>query len=191
MRSDRNALVELTIAVVVRSDAGDFVAVRIRRSVAGDVYVMLPGRAPKDWNPHSSYHASGQHHSKAHNRKFVVRQRQPLDASFTGRVNVVTTPLVRGSTAAKGVPYQSTDFDTVMLVHDREIDADPVVLTTYISVDLLQPGKVLPAVPGTTLDHRPGLQRPGTVACGDVLQASPFKRLTPAKERRPGLSYLR
>lgn len=63
---------------------------RVTRSDAGDIYVnwevvepqSKPGRAP--WRPHASYHASGQLHSKSHNRISIKKTRPVPNSTFTG-----------------------------------------------------------------------------------------------------------
>ena len=61
MSNDRNQ--NRMYAVAVRDGHELFLFCRIRRTVTGDVYV-LPPRPDPDWNPHVSYHASGQYHVK-------------------------------------------------------------------------------------------------------------------------------
>src|SRR2546428_12125560 len=64
----RGGMVNRMYAVAVR-DGGLFLVACIERSPSGDVYVLRPRNQPKEWNPHASYHASGQHHHKSFNHK--------------------------------------------------------------------------------------------------------------------------
>jgi hypothetical protein len=60
--------------------------------------------------PHSSYHASGQHHQKSFGHKAMVRQQQKPDANFRGTVNVVTMGIASDETRAIQMPYQKAAF---------------------------------------------------------------------------------
>ena len=97
------------IAVAVRDGDDLFVVVEIVRAEQGDVYVNFLRDDP-DWKPHSSYHASGQHHQKSYDRKACVYYKQKPDDSFRGTENVVTTGIASDEPRAINKPYQSAQF---------------------------------------------------------------------------------
>ena len=82
----------------------------ICRGTAGDVYVNYPQNQIPHSKPHTSYHASGQHHEKNANYKFGVRHQQKPNASFVGTENVVTFGIATGESRAINVPCDPAKF---------------------------------------------------------------------------------
>ncbi len=121
---------------------------QVSRSDKGDVYANWTVPEPPfkpgvpEWNPHGSYHASGQVHSKSHNRIGVKKNRQvpgpafvgaePLEAINADRALLMSLPVVAETfddtfeidvSLITGSPKQSITVDLV------EPNADPVRLT--------------------------------------------------------------
>lgn len=69
-------------AVAVRESDVLYLALWIRISPKGEVFIMLP-RGRGLWNPHASYHADGTFHQKSHDKAWSQRKLQPL-AGFKG-----------------------------------------------------------------------------------------------------------
>jgi hypothetical protein len=75
---------EYRYAVAERDGANLFLTLWVRRSVKGDVFVLVP-RGDRSWNPHTSYHRDGTVHVKSYDYKLGTPQkRQPLTDSFRG-----------------------------------------------------------------------------------------------------------
>jgi hypothetical protein len=144
-----------TCAVAVRDGADLLLLATIRRRPQGDIYVNLlhrdgymPGGVP-GWNPHTSYHASGQHHDKSFNRKLRVYYRQAPDANFQGVENIVSFGVTRRDARVINQPCVPGDFDDVF-----EIPADALSTVEYrtlIAVDLMQPREKPVITPGAKI----------------------------------------
>lgn len=95
---------------------------RISRSDKGDVYVNWtvvespPKPGVEAWNPHASYHASGQVHSKSHNRIGIKKARQRPGSAFAGTEPLEATNADRG--LSNVLPVVAEAFDDTF-----EIDA--------------------------------------------------------------------
>jgi len=75
---------EYRYAVAVRDGGGLWLALWVRRSPKGELFVMLP-RSDRGWNQHTSYHLDGTLHVKSHGHKVLTpQQRQPLTSAFHG-----------------------------------------------------------------------------------------------------------
>ncbi len=136
-------------AVAVR-DGGDLLlCLSICRAPQGDVYVNIPRDHDPAWKPHSSYHASGQHHQKSYNQKTHLDHRQRPDGNFTGTHTVVTMPIASNEPRAVGVLCQPADFQDVIEV--AASDVRPEKYRTYISVDLTDTVSQPILVPGATI----------------------------------------
>jgi len=72
---------EYRYAVAVEEAGRLWIALWVRRSPRGDMYVLTP-RADEGWNPHISYHADGRLHMSSFDRKFTVQWRQPPTVEF-------------------------------------------------------------------------------------------------------------
>jgi len=91
---------------------------RVTRSDAGDIHVnwevvepqSKPGVAP--WRPHASYHASGQLHSKSHNRISIKKARPVPKDAFTGAEPIEATNADRA--LSDTLPCVAEQFDDVL-----------------------------------------------------------------------------
>lgn len=100
----------------------------------GDVYVMFavnPVKGMEGWNPHSSYHASGQSHQKSFNRKHVVRHGQKPNLLFSGTTNLMTTIISWDHAKKMNVLCKPELFNYVI-----KIDGTDLNNNTYVSIDL-------------------------------------------------------
>lgn len=132
-------------AVVVKED-DLFLVLTVVRAGTADVYVNWPRDHVSGWKPHTSYHASGQHHQKSFDRKLDVKREQKPDAAFKGTVCVVSTPIAASEHKDLNIRCKAEDFDDVF-----EIDANALSAEKYemlISVDLVEPGVAPALVPG-------------------------------------------
>jgi hypothetical protein len=134
-----------TYAVVVRDSADLFLFLSLARAASGDVYVNIlhnqQGLGWERWKPHSSYHASGQHHQKSFGRKGLVYRRQKPDANFRGTENVVTMGIVRDEARRLNTPCEMTDFQEAFEIPVDQLKPEG---RTHISVDLTEPnGKAI------------------------------------------------
>ena len=121
-------------AVAVRDVADLFLFLSISRGPKDDVYVNFPRDNRPSWKPHSSYHASGQHHQKSFGQKFLVHHRQQPNKNFRGTENVVSTGIASDEPRAIGMPYQPTAFHEVFEIPIS--DLRPEHYRTFISVDI-------------------------------------------------------
>lgn len=121
-------------AVAVRDDKELFLFLSICRGSEGDIYVNFPRDYEPDWKPHSSFHASGQHHQKSFGHKYMVRQEQKPDETFWGSKNVVSTGIAADEPRAINTSYQATDFQGVFEIPISELRKEKY--RTMISVDI-------------------------------------------------------
>lgn len=121
-------------AVAVRDREDLLLFLAICRAPDGDVYVNFPRDYEPDWKPHSSYHASGQHHHKSFGYKAPVRYRPKPDASFRGTENVVTTGIASDEPRAISTPCHSASFEDVFEIPLSDLRADKY--RTFVSVDI-------------------------------------------------------
>jgi hypothetical protein len=120
-------------AVAIRDSSGLWLTLWVKRSLKGDIYVLWP-RGDARWNPHTSYHRDGKWHQKSYGKKFLVRQRQPLNASFRGTENVGVFAGHGGKSI--GAICDSTHFSGV-------VELGPGILGPVhgnVAVDLVEPG---------------------------------------------------
>lgn len=123
---------EFRIAVAVE-DNGLWLTLWVRRSMKGEIFVLLP-RGNREWDAHTSYHADGTRHMKSAGSKFHPTQRQPLDSGFKG---IESLGVFYGHGPKKvGAVCNPSDFNAVVRV--------PVgVLGPRhggVQVDLMEPG---------------------------------------------------
>ena len=117
---------------------------RIRRSDTGNIYVIWEmsqscqrkNNKPK-WNPHASYHASGQLHSKSYNRIGIKKQRQSPTPAFTGSEPIEATNADRGLNPV--LPIDIGGFDDYFEIDVTAIASLP---NAVITVDIVAPGAV-------------------------------------------------
>lgn len=124
-------------AIAVRDGKELFLFLSICRDQQGNVYVNFPRDYEPDWKPHSSFHASGQHHQKSFGRKEFVRHRQKPDVNFRGVENVVTTGIASDEPRALNIPCQSASFEGVFEI--LLSDLRPEKYRTLVSVDVSEP----------------------------------------------------
>ncbi len=142
-------------AVAIR-DTDLFLWYRIRRSLKGEVFVMIAtGRSRGEngeWDPHSSWHVDGTVHEKSHNHKMIVRKKQKPDANFLGTECFTTRPIAVREPRAFGVLCNPADFDEVF-----EIAVNGLSTQTYrtaVSIDLSQPSGLPIKPPGALQEAR-------------------------------------
>ena len=142
-----------TIAIAVR-DGTLFLIARVQRAATGDVYVnhRRPGRK---WKPHSSYHASGEHHHVTFGKKpaHAIRQAQKPDFDFKGAEPVAAFVVSPTEHKAVNSPCDPAKYDAVF-----EIAADSLLADgrSRIHVDFVEPGRspTLPAMGESILQQQ-------------------------------------
>lgn len=133
------------IAIAVR-DTDLFLEATVVRADTGDVYVNFPRDHVAGWKPHSSYHASGQHHQKSYGKAFLVQKKRQPDASFKDAVNVVTWGLDSAGHTALNLPCDPHDFSEVFEIPISLLR--PEKYKTHVSVDIVEPRTEPLLVPG-------------------------------------------
>ena len=121
-------------AVAVRDGKDLFLFLSICRAPQGDVYVNFPRDCEPDWKPHSSYHASGQHHQKSFGHKALVRHRRKPDVNYRGTENVVTTGIASDEPRAVNTPCEPASFEGVFEIPLSDLRPDKY--RTFVSVDI-------------------------------------------------------
>lgn len=137
------------IAVAVRDGAELFLVLSICRSPQSDVYVNFPRDHIPDWKPHSSYHASGQHHQKSFDHKALVDHRQKPNSNFSGTENIVTTGIASDEPRAINKHCNAGDFQKVFEIPLTELS--PEKYRTFISVDVTDTNSLPLITPGATV----------------------------------------
>jgi hypothetical protein len=138
-------------AIAVRDGKNLLLHLTVCRSASGDVYVNVPRDHEPKWKPHSSYHASGQHHHKSFNHKALLKHRQKPGANFRGTENVVTQTISVDEVRAVNSICRPADYEQVF-----EVPADQLGTgQTLVSVDLSEPnGKpIITPGPKTLQEH--------------------------------------
>jgi hypothetical protein len=125
------------IAIAVR-DAELFLMATVVRSAATDVYVNWPRDHVVEWKPHTSYHASGQHHQKSFGKALDVRKEQKPGVTFKGTRTVVSFGLASGEHTAVNVRCAPKDFGAVFEIPIAIVR--PEKYSTWVYVDLVEPG---------------------------------------------------
>jgi len=123
------------LAIAVRDD-GLSLFLRVRRSANGDVYILFPRSNRPDWDPHTSYHASGQLHQKSYGHEHLVRQRPAPDIQFKATQNVVTTPISMEDVRAIATPCHKNEYSCVIEIAVEDVPTEQ----GYVSVDLCEAG---------------------------------------------------
>jgi hypothetical protein len=136
------------IAIAVR-DTDLFLIATVVRAAATDVYVNWPRDHVVGWKPHTSYHASGQHHAKSSGRAFGVRKKQKPDPSLKGTVNLVSFGVATGEHRAVNVRCDPRNFGAVFEIPLAMVR--PEKYTMYVYVDLVEPGVDPLLVPGAAV----------------------------------------
>jgi len=136
-------------AVAVRDCFDLFLFLTVCRAQKGDVYVNFPRENKRGWKPHSSYHASGQHHQKSYGHKILVRKGEKPDLTFTGTQNVVTTGIAADEPRAINSPCQAADFEGVFEIPISDLSTE--TYRTMISVGITEPNGQPITTPGSTV----------------------------------------
>ena len=136
------------IAIAVR-DAGLFLIATVVRFSKNDVYVNWPREFVAEWKPHTSYHASGQHHQKSFGKALAVRKEQRPDTMFKGTRTVVSFGVATGEHAAVNVLCDPQSFSAVFEISLALVR--PEKYSTYVYVDLVEPGVSPVLFPGATI----------------------------------------
>jgi hypothetical protein len=135
------------IAIAVK-DADLFLLATVVRT-GTDVYVNWPRDNVAGWKPHTSYHASGQHHQKSFGKAFAVQKKQKPDPAFKGTANLVVFGVATGEHAAVNVRCDPKDFNAVFEVPLAMVR--PEKYRTYMYADLVEPGVDPILFPGATI----------------------------------------
>ena len=125
-------------AITVRNGKDIILFLSICRGTNGDVYVNFPRDKAPEMEPHSSFHASGQHHQKSFGYISMFRQRQKPDANFRGSANVVTTGIATDEPRDMQTPFQKDAFQEVFEIPIGDLRAEKYL--TMISVDITEAG---------------------------------------------------
>lgn len=136
------------IAIAVR-DTDLFLEATVVRKAATDIYVNFHRVHVAGWNPHSSYHASGQRHQKSFGQPFLVQKKQKPDSTFKGAVNVVEFGIDSGGYKALNLRCDPKDFSDVFEIPVALLR--PEKYSTYLYVDLVEPGVTPLLIPGAMI----------------------------------------
>jgi hypothetical protein len=135
-------------AVAVRDGHELFLFCRINRTVTGDVYV-IPPRADPNWNPHVSYHASGQHHVKSYDQPYHVSHWQRPNANLQGTRNMSTMGIAAREPRITNAPCKIEDYTEIFEIPISELRAEEY--HTFVSVDLTESSAQLIIAPGARI----------------------------------------
>ena len=119
------------------------------RAAATDVYVNWPRDHVAGWKPHTSFHASGQHHQKSFGKALGVRNEQKPDVTFRGTRTVVSFGVATGEHTAVNVRCDPKDFSAVFEIPLALVR--PEKYSTWVYVDLVEPGMDPLLFPGATI----------------------------------------
>ena len=136
------SIAKTSYAVAVRDGEELYLLITVNRE-GDNVYVNSPRPGEPEWNPHASYHASGQHHAKSFNNKFFPRIRQRPDQNFRGTESVEHLVIDPSTHRAINLPCQSSNFHDVFEI----AQCDLPVGRFRLCVDLVEPGAAAPIAP--------------------------------------------
>jgi hypothetical protein len=126
---------EVLYAVAVR-DASDLLLLITIGRARRNVYVNIPRPQTPDWEPHTSYHASGQHHQVSFGQKFDVQARECPDENFRGQQNVLTLLISPTEARAINLTCHPSEFNQVFEI--AKVDIAPK--GARLAIDLVEPG---------------------------------------------------
>jgi hypothetical protein len=140
-------------AVTVSREDGEFLFFDIRRKPPSDIYINLPKLhgGPKDWEPHTSMHASGAFHHKDFGVNFMPRQISKPDVSFVGSENLISL----GINPEQWRSIKKT-FDPKPFVGKFPIDVKQLWLDNrraQLHIDIVQPNCQPKLIPGRVLQQ--------------------------------------
>jgi len=129
-------------AVAVRIGSDLHLLGRVRRWVKGEYFFAMQrtnvmGRGAPNWDPHASYHRSGQLHVKSHGAQVIVTQLQKPDASFSGTEQLYAMAILPGEPALFPIlldPASYTDIFELPSAHFSPGDS------YTLAVNLVSPG---------------------------------------------------
>ncbi len=142
--------------MAIRDADGLWLFARISRAIDGSVSVSPPRDDRRfsaemtgtplltPWNPHATYHASGEWHIRSYKDKplkakpLLSTQRQKLDTSFRGAETVWPLEIQAGEAASHDTPYTAGNFNGVFEIPIEKI---PQGEHHTVVVDLVEPGK--------------------------------------------------
>jgi len=132
----------------VRDAAGLHLIARIARRPSG-IFYLIPRsnaefriEADRNWDPHVSYHADGQHHVKSFDQRVSSPYyRQPLDQRFSGTEPLFDQSFQPGEFSRVPVLVNTSSLALVFEIPAASIDS---TATYVISVSLLAPHAALP-----------------------------------------------
>jgi hypothetical protein len=128
----------VSYAVAVRDGVDLLTVLTVHRDPRGNVYANIPRPHLPGFEPHSSFHASGQHHAKSFNKKAFVRQtNNPPNQNFRGTEQVETLVIGPNDPRAINVPCQPSDFADVFEIPYADVQD---IKQGRLCVDLAQPG---------------------------------------------------
>jgi hypothetical protein len=134
-------------SVAIRDGKNLWLALFVRRSKRGEIYVVRPQIDP-DWNPHSSYHRNGKFHLKSYGRESFPKFLQKPDQNFKGVVSM-------GIEAGFGKSLPGAVCDPA--IFDGVVEVPGGILGPRwgaISVDVVQPGRQPPPTGRKTYKRR-------------------------------------
>jgi hypothetical protein len=135
-------------AVAIRDGDELWLFCRINRTVTGDVYVA-PLRPDPNWNPHVSYHASGQYHVKNYALPYHVSHWQKPDANSLGTHNLSTMGIASHEPRITNAPCKVEDYTEVFEIPISELR--PEQYRTFVSLDLTEPSGQPIITPGAKI----------------------------------------
>lgn len=113
---------EQKYAVALRDGSHLWLTMWVKCKPKGDIIIMYP-RVDRDWQPHTTYHRSGQLHLKSHGRVVLPPQkRQPLTAAFKGSEHL---GLYKAHGKSTGAVCDPNAFDGVVVVEPGHIGSLP------------------------------------------------------------------
>jgi hypothetical protein len=133
----------------VRDESDLFLILTIVRSKSGDVYVNFLRDDPSTWKPHTSYHASGQHHHKSFNKKLLLVYEQKPDTNFKGTINVVQTGIASDEPRAINIPCIPSEFHEIVEISLSDLKSEKY--RTHLSVNLTEVGGAPIITPGAKI----------------------------------------
>jgi hypothetical protein len=138
-----------TIAIAVRG-VNLHLEASVVRKTASDIYLNFHRDHDPTWNPHGSYHASGQFHHKSYGQKFAspVLGQKP-DSNFKGTKNMASFGLAAGEHLLLNQPCDPSLFDEVFEIPAQLLR--PEKYSTYVYTDLVEPGVSPTLYPGATV----------------------------------------
>lgn len=122
------------------------------------------GKGLARWDPHSTYHRSGQVHHKSFGRTVQPKQKQEIGNEFKDTENIVITGISNEEAKQIGILCNRERFDATM--HLKSSSISDFKYKNYLSVDLAEPNSDVSNVAGARAPYK-------------VLEQRIFKRFEP------------